>query len=205
MSRTAAIRGLHRDDGVTLVEIIVYIAVATLFLTLLATVFFTSWQADAATRDRDAATDATHIITSSVQTSVRNASGFRVDGSLLRARVSRGASDWECRAWRLANPRTIDGQTWYELQYNHGNAAIDDSSTGWKPLLDGLNADPNGSFLVRGGSTPDKPFGGYGNLLTLNLKIRLVDLANRTLDGEALSVKGEVVAQAAGGETPTCW
>ena len=195
-------RVVTADDGFTMVELIVYSAVTVLVATMLASIFLSAWQADATTRDRESATAAAHTFTTSIQTSIRNSSGFHFDGTLLQARVSKGASAWECRAWRLANPRVIGGQTWYELQYNRGNAAITNASPGWKALVgEGEPQRP----LVQGSPTPDKPFGGYANLLTFNLKILIVDLAQPSLDGASVEVRGEALAQAKGGTSPTCW
>lgn len=196
----------HRDDGMTLVELIVSSAIGAVFLTVLATLFITSWQADAATRDRDAATGTAHVITNSLQTSIRNASGFKIDGSLLRARVATGSAGWECRAWRLTNPRTIEGEKWFELQYNHGGAAITAASAGWTDLLNGFSGDDEERVLVRGNPTADAPFGQQGALLTLNFRVVVVDLGDPTLDGELVSVTADAISQAKGEGNPTsCW
>lgn len=203
MTRRVTLHEVRRDDGLTLVELIIYSALSALLLAVLASVFITSWQADATTRRRDAATGAAHVITNSLQTSIRNASGFTINGGLLRARVATGATDWECRAWRLTNPRTIEGEKWYELQYNHGNAAIDDASAGWANLLKGLSGGEGEGVLVRGNPTADKPFGEQGSLLKLNLMVIAVDLGKPTLNGTVVPVSGDVVAQARGEGSPT--
>lgn len=205
MSRHPAIDEVGRDDGMTLVELILYSALSVLLLTVLASVFIMSWQADAATRRRDTATGAAHIITNSIQTSFRNASDFRLDGSLLRARVATGASGWECQAWRLANPKTISGKEWYELQYNRSAAAVDDASVGWSNLLDGLSGGDGLGVLVQGIPTEDEPFGKTGSLLTLHMKVVVVDLSNPRLDA-SVSVAGDAAARAWGEGSPTsCW
>lgn len=205
MSRHPAIDECRRDDGMSLVELIVYSGLSALFLTVLAGVFIASWQADATTRNRDAATGAAHLITNSIQTSIRNASDFKVDDSLLRARVATGASGWECRAWRLASPLTIAGEQWYELQYNHGNAAINGASGGWTNLLDGLSGGDGPRVLVQGHPAEDRPFGDQGNLLTLTLKVLVVDPSNPRLDA-LVPVNGDAVTQSWGEGSPTsCW
>lgn len=90
------------DAGMTLVELILYSALSALVLTVLASLFVSSWQADAATRDRDVATGAAQVITSSIQSGIRSASWFEVTGgSLLQARVAVGEDAWECRSWEL--------------------------------------------------------------------------------------------------------
>lgn len=206
MNRRSALHDLRRDDGMTLVELIVYSGLSAMFLTLLVSVFIMSWQADATTRNRDVGTGAAHIITNSIQTSIRSASGFRIDGGLLRARVATGASGWECQAWRLTNPRTIAGGKWYELEYNRGGSAIDNTSTGWTNLLKGLGRRDGLGVLVQGKPTEGEPFSQRGNLLTLNLKVIVVDLSKPSLDDAPVVVNSDAVPQARGEGSPTsCW
>ncbi|MCW5953321.1 MAG: hypothetical protein KIT69_13790 [Propionibacteriaceae bacterium] len=97
-----------RDAGMSLIELVVYIGISALFLTILSSTFISSWQADAATRDRDVATGAAHTITNSIQTSIRNSRWFGVTGStLLRARVATGEGTSECRTWELKDGRLL--------------------------------------------------------------------------------------------------
>lgn len=93
-----------RDAGMSLVELMVYGALSAVVLTIVASVFISSWQADTATRDRDFATSTAQAITSSIQGSIRSARWFEVTGhSLLKARVAVGDDVWECRSWELSD------------------------------------------------------------------------------------------------------
>lgn len=97
-----------RDAGMSLVELIVYGALSAVVLSIVALVFITSWQADAATRDRDFATGTAQTITSSIQSSIRSARWFEVTGdSLLKSRVAVGDGVWECRSWELSDGRVL--------------------------------------------------------------------------------------------------
>lgn len=207
MSRLSTTSQFRRDDGMSLVELILYSGLSMLFLTVLAGIFVTSWQADAATRDRDAATGAAHVVTNSIQTSIRNASSFKVDGSLLRARVATPGGGWECRAWRLIPlaPQPIEGEQWYELQYNHGNTAIDGASAGWTNLLGGLGDEDDMVLLVQGDPDAAAPFGEQGRLLTVTLRVGLVDLDDHRVEA-LVPVNADTVPQAWGDGSPaSCW
>ncbi len=93
------------DEGVTLVELIVYLAVGALILALMAGLLVNGLKSQAQTTDRDTATGRATIITNSIQTSVRNASAVTVspDGKSLVAVVATGTTGWECRAWTVTS------------------------------------------------------------------------------------------------------
>jgi prepilin-type N-terminal cleavage/methylation domain-containing protein len=100
------------DAGLTLVELLITVFVGAVLLALVATILTTTLQANAATRDRDLATGRAQAISTSLTTSVRNASAVTVTataggGIVVRARVATGASGWECRAWAV-----VDLETW---------------------------------------------------------------------------------------------
>lgn len=137
----------RRDAGMSLVELIVYLGIGALFLTLLSSIFISSWQADAATRERDVATGAAHVITNSIQTGIRSARWFGVTGgTLLKARVATGEEAWECRQWEL------DGG----LLYTAGGSTTD---------LANIDGDDTGAAVT--GS-----FSRNGHQLSVNLQVR---------------------------------
>lgn len=104
----------ERDDaGLTLVELLISLFVGAVLLSLVATVFASSLQSNAATRDRDLATGRAQAISTSLITSIRNARAVTVqdltDGAtVLRALVAKGGSAWECRAWAVVDLETSD-------------------------------------------------------------------------------------------------
>ncbi|WP_439594155.1 hypothetical protein [Microbacterium sp.] len=179
-SRNAANPG--DDSGVTLVELIVYIAVAALFLGLMAGIFAAGLRTESATRDRTTATGKAQVVSDSIATSIRNASAFQIDGKLLRARVATGASGWECRAWVL----TAGG----DLAYKTSTTAIPSGNyTGWKSLATG----------VVGTKTAGSPFAASGNRLDLGYSV--------TQGASVVAITNGVTAQAVstGGTPTTCW
>lgn len=136
--------GLSDDSGVTLVELIMYVAISALFVGLLATLFATSLKAGEETGNRDMATGTSQVVAETLQTSVRNAAAIKVDGSLLRAQVAKGGDQWECRAWSLESG---------ELRYKASTSAISAGSTaGWTTLARGVTGTKTAGspFLLTG-------------------------------------------------------
>lgn len=126
------------DDGLSLVELIVVIAVGAIVAALVAGIFISGIRSQAATRDRDVATGKAQVVTDSLQTSIRNADGVETDGTTLWAHVATDVTDWECRAWTL----TASGN----FVYAHGPSALGpvDESNGSKLIStqDGLQGAP---------------------------------------------------------------
>lgn len=145
-SEAADIRLIHDDEGLTLVELIIYIVVGGIVLGLLGSVFLNGMRVDGATRDRDVATGTAQVISNSITMSVRNASEVQVDGPVLRARVAVGVADWQCRAWYF------DGTALRFKAYTPGGA-VPAASGSWKALGEGvLSASSPGPFTLNGKS-----------------------------------------------------
>jgi hypothetical protein len=95
------------DTGVSLVELLVAALVGGVVLAVVATVFVSTLRADAAARDRDLATGRVQAISTSLSTSLRDASDVGLEtldggGAVVRARVPDG-SGWSCRAWAVVD------------------------------------------------------------------------------------------------------
>ncbi|MFI8594771.1 hypothetical protein ACIGCK_10145 [Microbacterium sp. NPDC078428] len=170
------------DAGATLVELIMYGMLSAAFLGILAVLFTTGLGAGAAATERDEATGKAQLIATSVQTSIRNASDFRVDGNVLRARVATGASDWTCEAWAL----TPDGALVHRSSASA--IALPGSYAGWAELATG----------VAGRGPGGAPFTASGPSLTLALTVT---------SGEAtVPVAGGAFSQAhQDGTASACW
>jgi type II secretory pathway pseudopilin PulG len=177
-----ATRDLPRDAGMTLVELIMYVAISALFLGLLATMFVTNLTAGEQTRNRDTATGTAQVVAESLQTSIRNAALVRVDGPQLRAQVAKGTSQWECRAWALQSG---------ELRYTASAAAIPvgSSTNAWTVLAKG----------VTGTQTAGSPF--------LLSSADTISIGYTVTVGEAtVKITSAAMAQAkAEGTPPACW
>jgi len=100
-----ATRTAH-DDGITLVELIVGVVVAGLFVGMLAVIFANGLRAQEEATARDHATGSADLASATLQESVRNAATFRVSdsGTRLDAAVATSGSTltWECRAWKVS-------------------------------------------------------------------------------------------------------
>lgn len=114
MSADTSTREMVADDaGLSLVELLVALFVGGMLLTLIASLFVSTMQATAATRDLDLATGRAQALSTSLQTDIRNAAEIVVEnipggGTLVRARVATGDTGWQCRAWALVDLTTTD-------------------------------------------------------------------------------------------------
>ena len=202
-----------RDDaGVTLVELIIYIAVSALFLGLLALMLVNGLRAQAQTTDRDTATGQSVVVSNSILTSLRNATTFTVTsaGRAVVAKVVLPGGGRECRAWVV----TTGG----DVRYRAAASTISLSDTSaWTVLVDG---DPGGdgahpSLSRRDGNNPDgtpkftavdadgdgltDAFSRSGKTLSIGLDI--------TRGDSTVALSNAVTAQATteGTDTLACW
>lgn len=201
------------DDGVTLVELIIYLAVSALFLGMLALMFVNGLRAQAQTTDRDTATGQSVVVSNSILTSLRNSTAFTITSAnrALIAKVSTPGGGRECRAWVV----TTGGDVRYKVATSTISTA--DTST-WTVLVDGDAVSGDGakpSLSRRSGSNPDgtpkfvkvdddadgltDAFSRSGQTLLFGLDI---------IRGDAtVAVSNGVAAQAVvgGTDTLTCW
>jgi hypothetical protein len=181
MSRPDARSRVGDEAGMSLVEVIVYSALTALVLSVLGGLFYVGFQTQASVASRDAATGAAEVVSNSVQTAVRNASGVLVSGTLLKARVATGATGWQCVAWAV----TTDSK----VVYKTASAAITstDYST-WTVLATGARGRLSGGAAFSGGSTQVS----YG-----------LDL---TSGSSTVPIEGTATASALGTGSPeSCW
>lgn len=171
------------DDGLTLVEILVYLFVSVVVLGSLAVMFVNGLRAQTQATDRDSATGSGNVVSNSLLTSIRNASGFTVvDGSALIATVATGGEGWECRAWALT-----DG----ELRYTTAPTELSATDTsGWSVMARGVTGTLAGGSLFA--ATSDRA-------LSIGLEIASGETAIPFTNG--------VTAQAVidGAEADSCW
>jgi hypothetical protein len=130
------------EAGMSLVEVIIYSAVAALVLTALGGLFYAGLKVQAALSGTDAATGAAEVASKSLQAGVRNASNIWVSEAttLLKARVAVGASGWQCVAWKL----TADKKLVYKVA-EPGVAITDTAYATWPILAKGLG--PGATFF----------------------------------------------------------
>ena len=177
-----------RDDaGVTLVELIIYIAVSALFLGLLALMLVNGLRAQAQTTDRDTATGQSVVVSNSILTSLRNATTFTVTtGGDVRYRAAASTiSLSDTSAWTVL----VDG---------------DPGGDGAHPSLsrrDGNNPDGTPKFTAvdADGDGLTDAFSRSGKTLSIGLDI--------TRGDSTVALSNAVTAQATteGTDTLACW
>lgn len=168
------------DQGLTLIELIIYVVIAGVFGGLLAVVFSTGMQVDAKTRDRDSATGGAQVVTTNVLMSIRNASDVRIKDSVLQARVATGSADWECRAWALWNGDLVYAD--YALG-EHAPASKDE----WAKIVENVTGSQSGEAFTMQGE---------------RVAVRVVVTAGEV----SVPVAGSALARARQNGAPTpCW
>jgi hypothetical protein len=189
------------DDGVTMVEVVIYMLISGLFLALLAMLFANGVQAQAQATDRDLATGRANVITNSILTSVRGSTGFVLLDSnrALIAKVVTSAGTAECRAWLVITGSTAEyrdevGDAPYragDIIYKESTSAISlGDRVGWTPLVERGDAADDG---VRGSFTRN------GSTLTVTFDVTLGESTVGITNGETLQ------AQNSGTDATTCW
>jgi prepilin-type N-terminal cleavage/methylation domain-containing protein len=105
------------DDGLTLIELLITVALFTMVLAVTGTMLVTSLKVQSGVDSLGTASNGAQLVARSLQRGIGNASAFKaegptVDGQLLRARVAvpttSGAPTWKCVAWYYsATAKTI--------------------------------------------------------------------------------------------------
>lgn len=138
----------QKDEGFTLVELLVYIFLAVIVLTIVGSILINSLRAESQVRDAAQSNSTAQLVAESLGKGIRNASAIEVtaptaDSILLRTRsVDASATGaWFCHAWLWSNG---------ELRTTRSSTAIPtpDATTaaGW--LLLATDVEPAGSAPV---------------------------------------------------------
>lgn len=146
MSLTTRIK--RKSEGFTLVELLVYIFLAIIVLTIVGSILINSLRAESQVRDAAQSNSAAQLIAESLGRGVRNASAIQVttptaDSVLLRTRSidASATGTWFCHAWLWSNG---------ELRTTRSASAIPtpDSATSATWLLLATDVEPAGSAPV---------------------------------------------------------
>jgi Tfp pilus assembly protein PilV len=207
------------DAGLSLVEVLISVFVGAVLLGLVATIFASTLQANAGTRDRDLATGRVQAISTSLTTSIRNAQAVTVQtvaggGTVLRALVATGTSGWECRAWAVVDLETSDAagrragaDGRFELRM-HTSAPLTGTATATAPERTwGVLAD----HVERTAPTSTPPtaprpyFAASAGTVSWDLAVA-VSVEPQLSDGSLAPVSGTAVARAQQtGGSARCW
>lgn len=102
------------EGGFTLVELLVYMLLAVVILTIVGGVLINSLRVEAQVRDASAAADTAQLASQSLGRGIRNASAIEVtqpdsDSVLVRTRSidSQDTGDWFCNAWYVGADRQL--------------------------------------------------------------------------------------------------
>lgn len=170
------------DDGMSLVELLVGMFIATLFLGMLAMLFVNGLTAQQQATARDRATGQANVVSASLTSSIRNAVSTKVaaDGLRVDATVLTASGAWQCRAWSLTSGA---------VRYSAGATARVADASAWKALATGATG-----TLASG-----KAFQYTGD--------RGVAVGIRVTDGAASAVisSGATAQAVAPGGAPACW
>ena len=100
----------HSENGFTLVELLVFSFFSVIILAIAGGMLISSLNVEQATRGSLENSSLDQLISRSLDTGVRGASDYQIDGQLLRARVAvgtkAGAVTWECHAWFYSSATT---------------------------------------------------------------------------------------------------
>ncbi len=165
-------------------ELLIIIFVSVLFLGLLAVLFSDGLSAQQRATSRDGATGKALVVSTSLQSSIRNATAVAVSGSGARvdAVVMTAAGGFECRAWAL----DVGGA----LRYSSGTDARGVDVSSWKPLTQGARG-----TLAAGAAFAMNGVRG----IDVGIAVTVGDETARVTDG----VTAQAVANA--DEVPACW
>ncbi|WP_447949630.1 PilW family protein [Microbacterium aurum] len=218
--------GEASDDGFSLVELIVAGAITVILGAVLASIFIAGATATAQIADRDRASGEVQAISTSLSSSIRNASGVSLTSTTLhgrplyvvRARIADGATNWKCRAWAIGDlgewsasgwTTVGDGKDELWVKTYPVNTTIN-PSTSWGNLAREVDqvpiratpaADP--PTLLSYFAVSGTPVGGWYPQLTWNIGV--VQQQNENLgDEQTAEVTGAAVARAYDTGSATC-
>lgn len=109
MARVDDSLAAESDRGITLVELLVYMLLAIVVLTIVGSILINSFQAERQVRDAAQSNSTAQLVAESLGRGIRNASAVEVsaptaDTLLLRTRSLDGsdAGSWYCQAWLIS-------------------------------------------------------------------------------------------------------
>jgi type II secretory pathway pseudopilin PulG len=194
--RRSAARLRADDAGITLVELIVGLVIAGMFMGLLSLVFVNGLTSQQQSVARDAATGQANVVRSTLADSLRNATAVRVSGGGTRvdavvARVSSSLSGWtwECRAWVLHDK---------SIRYSAGTTARGADASTWAVLAGKTAQRPLDKVTGTIGGVPFALVGSKGVQIGIDV--------TSGEDPQTVSVSDGMTAQAVASEGAiTCW
>lgn len=150
-SRVEDHRRAEAEAGLSLIELIIYILLASVLLSAMALILANSWRTQEDVTSVTQATNRGQVMGSAIERAMRNALDFDVDdatGTELRVRTSLGGS-LACQAFLLQ-----DGQA----RLSVSSAAIPAISSNWADWASGIAQNGSTPFFVENGDTVSYTF-----------------------------------------------
>lgn len=168
-----------RDGGFSLVELIIYVLLASLLLGTMAMILINSWRTQKSVTSVSEATNTGQVMGSAVERAMRNALAFDVDGTgtILRVRTSLGGA-LACQGFLL---------TTGQARITTSSGALSTNTNNWSNWA---------SSVVQNGSTPF--FAETGDAVNYAFDIQTTSSAVR-FSGEAAT------RSVATGVSSPCW
>lgn len=146
------------ESGFTLVELIIYSALAVVVLAIIGGIFLNGLTGERIVRDVTQATSQGQLVVESVERGVRNSDGLRIstpndtDAMLVaRTAVTTGAYDVKCVAWYYSAAehtlKTTEAATMISAEPTESERAT------WLLLVEGVDPIPGEPMFSQGGKT----------------------------------------------------
>lgn len=137
---TAIKQGADGDAGVSLIELIIYVMIASVVLGAVAMILINSWSTQENVVSETEATNRGQLVSSAIERAVRNGLAVEVTGAnTLKVRTSLGGS-LQCQGFGLGGDAT--------MTMNAGPLG-----SGWPEWEDGIAAIPGEPLLASDGTT----------------------------------------------------
>lgn len=177
---SASCRGPRRirladDRGITLVELLVYMVLSGLVLSILGGLLINSIRTQATIRSASEANTSGQLVLRTIESGIRNASAVRVSGAgtLLVIRTAEGTDDWICRAWWY-DPAD-DGAVYMKQGANATALGIAAAPSGWTMLAEQAGVGLASLF------SPESTSGPSTTAVSVELNLLAKDSANVAL------------------------
>jgi Tfp pilus assembly protein PilW len=173
------IRAKVNDDGMSIVELLVYCILSIGLLLIVGSMIINGVRGQSSVTSMAAASNEAQRTASALQTDIRNASSIKVTtvggDQLVVARVARGTDTvvaWKCVGWYYSSTR-------HEIRTTTAAGSITaptgDTITSWKLLASGV--EPSGSTV----------FAGDANHVAMTFKVTSGDTGPVVVDSSAYS------------------